>query len=101
MSEQNNVNTTEEKTNKKPVAKANPKTEEKEKVGVFKRIGNWIKTNKKALIAGGGGILVGAGTTLGVGYALNKRAERKQRDAYIPQEQQSTYVENDSLDPNI
>ena len=98
MTEKKTVETTENETTteKKPVAKAKVKTEEK-KPNVFKRAWNWTKKNKKSIAACGASFVGGAATAVGTGILLNKRAEKKARNAYIPTEPQ----DYDTLDPNV
>ena len=67
-------------TAKKPAAK-------KEKVGFFKRIGNWWHSNWKYVAAAGGGAAAGAAATYGVGklgeHVATKRAAKVQQDVEI------------------
>ena len=76
-----------------------PVPAEQNKPGVFKRIGLWCKKHKEALITGGISFAAGAATTAGAGYLMNKQAERRAAEAYVPV-QQPEYDQN-SLDPNV
>lgn len=77
-------------------AKKVKKTEEKP--GVFKRIGNWCKRNKKSIFACAGSFVGGAGAAIGGSMLYSKHQEKKRRNAYIPQQDQ---VEYSPLDPNV
>lgn len=78
---------------KKPVKKAATK----EKEGILTRGKNWMKRNKKALIAGAAGLAAGVGGTIAVGEVGKRRATKRavERNAYIPQGDVSP------LDPNV
>ena len=68
MSEQNKKTVETEGQETKPVAKARvgKKSEtEGEKVGLVKKVKNWCKRHKEAIITGGVAFIGGAGTAIG------------------------------------
>lgn len=75
--DENNEAATEKKPAKKPAAK-----KDEQKPGLFKRVGNWFKSNWKYIAAASGGAVGGAAATYGVGklgeHIANKRASRNE-----------------------
>lgn len=69
------------------------------KEGFFARIGNAIKRNKKAIIAGVSGLGAGVAGTVAYGYFSNKRDEKRRQEREL-QYIQSQPVDN-PLDPNV
>lgn len=87
-------------TEKKVVAKAKV-TKEPEKEGWFKRnIVNPMKRNKKAIIAGLGGVATGVAGTVAYGYFSQKRDEKKRQEREL-QYIQAQQPEVNPLDPNV
>jgi hypothetical protein len=86
-----------EKEKKTAAKKPKEKTEEK-KPNVFKRGWRWCKSHKKEIGACAISFGAGVGTAVGGGYLLQKRDERRARNAYIPPEQVN---DDNSLDPNV
>ena len=81
----------EETTAKKPAAKPAKKGEhkpvaEKKKPGLFTRVKDFCGRHKEAIYSGIAGIGVGVAGSIGAAQIGKKRAERNQRNAYIPQD---------------
>ena len=72
---------------------------EAEKPGIFKRMGNWCKRNKKSIFACAGSFVGGAGAAIGGSMLYSRHQEKKRRNAYIQQPQEPT--EYSPLDPNV
>ena len=70
------------------------------KEGFFARIGNAIKRNKKAIIAGVSGLGAGVAGTVAYGYFSNKRDEKRRQEREL-QYIQSQPVDVNPLDPNV
>lgn len=98
MSEKTKQNNPAEVTKDEPEKKPEKKKDGKpmKKDGIFTRAKNWCKRNKNALIAGGVGVGVGVAGTIGVSELGKRRAEKKVRNAYLPQEEAYS-----TLDPNV
>lgn len=72
------------------------KKEKTEKVGFVKKVKNFIKRNKKPILAGVTGFFAGAATTVGTSMVMGHRAAKKETE--ISENYDFTNVS--PLDPN-
>lgn len=72
------------------------KAEKTEKVGIFKKVKNFVKRNKKPILAGVTGFFAGAATTVGTSMFMGHRAAKKETE--ISENYDFTNVS--PLDPN-